>query len=77
MGDVVYRKRGKIRWAKHSRFSWFLSLPRKFFHEFFSYTEVMNTGGHCTAKSISAKNFIGLKPRMFSPANLSLFTVYS
>ena len=29
-----YRKRGKIRWAKHSRFSRFLSLPRKFSHEF-------------------------------------------
>ena len=30
----------------------------------------MNTGGQCTAK-----NFIGLKPRMFSPANLSVSTV--
>ena len=26
-------------------------------------------------ESISAKNFIGLKPQMFSPANLSTFTV--
>ena len=29
-----YRKRGKIRWTKHSRFSRFLSLPRKFSREF-------------------------------------------
>ena len=26
-------------------------------------------------ESISVKNFIGLKPRMFSPVNLSMFTV--
>ena len=29
-----YRKRGKIHWAKHSRFSLFLSLPQKFSREF-------------------------------------------
>ena len=28
-------------------------------------------------ESISVKNFIGLKPRISSPANLSMFMVYS
>ena len=30
---AYYRKRGKINWAKLSRFSWFSGVPRKFFCE--------------------------------------------
>ena len=36
----------------------------------------MNTDGQCTAKVATyAKNFIGLKLLMFSPANLTISTV--
>ena len=38
---------------------------------------LINTAGQGTAnKNIPVKNFIGLKPQMFSPANLSTFLVY-
>ena len=54
------------------QFSWFLSLLRKFSYEFLSNKHWWPM--HC--ESISTKNFIGLKPQMFSPVNLSPFMVY-
>ena len=61
-----------IRWAKLSRF---LNLPQKFSHLYIM-RHVSNE--HCWPmhhESISAKNFIGLKLRMFSPVNISTSTV--
>ena len=59
-----YRKRGKICWAILSRFSWFLSLPWKFFREFLGNEHWWPMH----RESVFTKNFIGLKPRMFSPS---------
>ena len=75
MLQISYRKRGKIRWAKHSRFSRFLSLPRKFSREFLAIRIINEHWWPLHRESISAKNFIGLKLRIFSPANISPFTV--
>ena len=67
----IYCKWGKIRWAKVLRFLQFFSLPQKFSHEFLSnkHWRPMHR------ENISVKNFIGLKSRIFSPANLSMSIV--
>ena len=52
-GGTIYLKRGKIRRTKLSRF---LSLSRKFSHEFLAIARsVINTGGQCTAKVFRKK----------------------
>ena len=50
----------------------FLRVPRKFSHKYLNNKYCWPR--HC--ENISVKHFIGLKPQMFSPANLSLFMVY-
>ena len=73
---IDYCKWGKIHWAKLPRFLWFLRVPRKFSRELLALVKINNK--HCWPRhreSIPMKNFIGQKLRMFSPANLSRFTV--
>ena len=60
--------RGKIRWAKLSRFQQFQA-----YHESVSVQALLVKA---MLKYISAKTLMGLKPQMFSPENLSTFTVY-
>ena len=67
-----YHKHGKICWAK---LSLFLRVLSKFSHEYLAIVKLNNE--HCWPshhESTPLKNFIRLKPRMFSPANLSRFT---
>ena len=59
-----YRIWGKICWAK---LLWFLRVPQKFSHEYQG--EYLVTVKHCWPrhyKSISMKNFIGLRLQMFT-----------
>ena len=71
---MIYRKREKIRWAKYSHFSRFSRVPRKFYHEYKCLSIIVLNNKHFSPgqrENISAKTSIGLKTRMFSPANLS------
>ena len=45
---LSYRKRGKICWAKLSRFSRFSGVPRKFFHEYKCLSLILNNEYLCT-----------------------------
>ena len=72
----TYCKRGKIRWAKLSRFSRFSRVPRKFFRECKCLPLIILNNKYLRQrKSISAKTLMKLKPWTFSPANLSTSTV--
>ena len=74
-----YRKWGKICWAKLSRFLWFSGVPQKFFCEYKCLSLIVLNNEHLWPRqheSISVKTSMALKPRIFSPANLSLSTVY-
>ena len=76
----VYRKQGKICWTKLSCFSWFSGVPRKFFCEYKCLSLFILNNEYLwprQRKNISAKTLMLLKPRIFSPANLSPFTVYA
>ena len=74
-----YCKCAKVYWAKLSCFSWFSRVPWKFSHEYKHLSLIILNIKHLwprQCKSISAKTSMGLKPWMFSPANLSLSKVY-
>ena len=74
----IYRKRGKIHWAKLSRFSRFSRVPRKFFREYLfkCIMPLFMCFKRKAHESFPVKNFIERNPRKFSPANLSPFMVY-
>ena len=74
----VYRKRGKIHWAKLLRYSWFSRVPRKFFREYKYLSLIILNNEYLWPRqheNISVKTSMALKPRIFSPANLSSSTV--
>ena len=75
---LIYRKRGKIRWAKHSHFSWFSRVPWKFSRAYKCLSIIVLNNKHFSpgqCENISAKTSIGLKTWTFSPANLSPSTL--
>ena len=66
--------------AKLSRFSRFSRVPWKFSCEYKHLSLITLNNEHfwpTQHKSISVKTLMGLKPWMFSPANLSMSTVYT
>ena len=69
---AIYRKQGKIRWAKLPWFSWFLRVLQKFSHEYLNNKH--RWPRH--RENIPVKNFTGLKPQMFSSVNISPFMVW-
>ena len=76
--NITYCKWGKICWAKLSRFSWFSRVTWKFFREYKCLSLIILNDKHFWPRqreSISAKTSVGLKPWIFSPANLSTSTV--
>ena len=73
-----YSKQEKIRWVKLSRFSRFSGVPQMFFCEYKCLSLfILNNEywwlNYC--KDISTKTLMALKPRIFTPANLSLSMV--
>ena len=75
---LLYRKRRKIRWAKLSHFSQFLRVLRKFSCEYKCLSLIILNKKHFWPrqhKCISMNTSMELKPRTYSPANLSLSTV--
>ena len=70
----LYRKRGKIRWAKLSHFSRFSRAPQKFSCESLYKLRIMALLKCCNVrhrKSFPVKNYIRWNPQKFSPVNLS------
>ena len=78
---AIYRKWGKIRWAKLSHFSQFSRVPQKFYREylFILYKLHIMALFKCFnirhRESFLVKNFIGWSLLKFSPANLFPFMV--
>ena len=71
---TIYRKQGKIFWAKLLRFSWFLGVTRKFFCEYKCLSLIVLNNEHLWPRqpeSISVKTLMALKLQIFSLANLS------
>ena len=70
---IVYRKQGKIHWAKLLHFSQFSGVPRKYFHEYKRLSLIVLNNEYLwirQRKSISVKTSMALKPWKFSPVNL-------
>ena len=79
LGKTTYRKWGKIRWAKHSCFSRFSSVPQKISREYKCLFLIILNNKHFWPRQrerICAKTSMGLKTQTFSPANLSPSTVF-
>ena len=75
---MIYRKHGKISWAKLSHFSRFSGASLKFFCEYMCCSLIVLNNEYLWPRqreSISVKTLIALKPQIFSPANLSPSTV--
>ena len=70
----IYRKRGKIHWAKLLCFSWFSEL-RKFFHEYKHLSLIVLHLWPKQHESISVKTSMVLKLWIFSLVNPSLSMV--
>ena len=76
---MFYRKWGKIRWAKLSHFSRFSGVSWKFFCEYKHFSLIVLNNEHLWPRqcgNISMKTLMMLNLWIFSPANLSLSTIY-
>ena len=73
---TIYRKRGKIRWAKLSHFSWFSRVLQKISHEYkhLSFTMLNNKLAKATQKCFCG-NFNGVETLNIQPRES--FPVYS
>ena len=78
---MTYRKQGKIRWAKLSRFCSFQGHTKVCREYSLLYKlHIITLFQHCKCKApqkFSREKYIGWNPQKFSPVNFSPFTVTS